>query len=122
MYETTVAEGVRLLDTHEPGWESQVDLASLDMFSPHYCMLGQVFGSFGVGVSALGIEWGDTAETGFIISDGVPEMFRRDAYDRLGETWREIVMERRQMFLDELADITQELVAEEEGQRVLVTV
>jgi hypothetical protein len=53
---TAIGRSVRLLDRHLPGWEWEVDLATLEMRTPYRCVLGQLFGSYTHGKRALGIE------------------------------------------------------------------
>lgn len=50
-----VARGAALLDTREPGWERRVDPARLHMADGYYCILGQLFGDYNVGIHAIGI-------------------------------------------------------------------
>lgn len=38
-----VWRGAQLLDQRRPGWHRQVNLVMLDMSSPYWCVLGQVY-------------------------------------------------------------------------------
>lgn len=53
--EQRVSNGVALLDEHKPGWRDLVNVYTLDMESTESCILGQVFGEYIKGASALGI-------------------------------------------------------------------
>lgn len=44
-----VTRGAKLLDRIKPGWHTKLDLTTLNMDSPIYCILGLVFGSFETG-------------------------------------------------------------------------
>ena len=48
-----VAKGASLLDRKMPGWERQVDLASLEIASCCRCMLGQLYEQFELGDERL---------------------------------------------------------------------
>lgn len=53
-----VKKGIALLDSKVEGWRERIDVSKLDMASGDSCIVGQVFGSYGVGLDALGIESG----------------------------------------------------------------
>lgn len=42
VYETRAAEGAALLDRAVPGWESRIDLETLDISCPRNCIIGQL--------------------------------------------------------------------------------
>lgn len=46
--ESRVAAGVKVLDQHEPGWEKLIDLERLNIDSMERCVIGQLYGDFGV--------------------------------------------------------------------------
>ena len=48
-----VAAGAAVLDAHRPGWRAQVDVSILDMEDDTFCVLGQLYGTYGLGVVAL---------------------------------------------------------------------
>lgn len=50
---SNVARGVELLDSRFANWRKVIDLDKLDMLSLDNCVLGQLFGSYSNGVSAL---------------------------------------------------------------------
>jgi len=53
-YEAEVERGIALLDEHAPAdWIGNVDIERLDMGSGRNCILGQVFGNYSWGLSAL---------------------------------------------------------------------
>lgn len=43
-----VAAGVKVLDQYIPGWEDQIDLERLNVGHMERCVIGQLFGDFGV--------------------------------------------------------------------------
>ena len=47
--------GARFLDRHLQGWADVIDIDALDLTSARTCVLGQLFGSFRAGVTALNI-------------------------------------------------------------------
>jgi hypothetical protein len=56
--EARVARGVALLDEKRPGWRAEVNSDILDMASDTACVLGQLYGRYISGCSALGITAG----------------------------------------------------------------
>jgi len=48
-----VAKGALLLDEKKPGWERLIYPDVLDMRNGCYCVLGQIYGDFLIGVSNL---------------------------------------------------------------------
>jgi hypothetical protein len=61
MYRNLMAEraavGAALLDAEVPGWAKRIELEELDLGSPHRCVLGQLYGSYARGLSAVGLGW-----------------------------------------------------------------
>src|SRR5258708_7417760 len=53
MFEERIARGIALLDKYRPEWRSLISLERLDMYSVEDCVLGQVYGNFGIGLDAL---------------------------------------------------------------------
>lgn len=51
-----VARGAALLDGVTPGWWSRIDPVELEIASCTECVLGQVFGNYSLGITALGME------------------------------------------------------------------
>lgn len=41
-----VARGVALLDQKRPGWEQEIDLDTLDISKPCFCVVGQMYKSY----------------------------------------------------------------------------
>lgn len=64
-YAAKVAAGIKLLDEREPGWRSKVEADDLNLGSCDVCVLGQVFGSYDLGLSDLGIDTVDAKAYGF---------------------------------------------------------
>lgn len=52
-YEIRVNKGANLLDEHVPGWADKVDLETFLITSVDRCIIGQVFGDWGTGLSEL---------------------------------------------------------------------
>ncbi len=45
-YPKSIPEAAALLDKIKPDWRLRIDVKTLDMKSPHWCILGQVFGNY----------------------------------------------------------------------------
>lgn len=52
---TRVERGADLLDHEWTGWETEVSLEDLNMVLHDRCVLGQLYGTYGVGLCELGI-------------------------------------------------------------------
>jgi hypothetical protein len=71
MYRNVMAErvavGAALLDAELPGWAERIELGLLDLGSPRCCVLGQLYGTYSVGLAEVGFGWlGDhSREYGF---------------------------------------------------------
>jgi hypothetical protein len=98
-----VAAGAAWLDANRPGWWQRINLATLDLGDPCRCVLGQDFGGFGKGVSAVGgdlARWMKTcANLGFYSSRDaagtyVPTEIERE-YAALTAAWRTLITARR---------------------------
>lgn len=75
-----VARGATLLDEKRPGWAGQVSKDRLAMVSCTKCVLGQIYGDFGLGLSALDL-WGRSVGFGFSALDP-------SDYISLADLWR----------------------------------
>lgn len=51
--EKRVAAGAAVLDKMHPGWEQKINTGTLDIVSPVHCVLGQLYGRFGLGIEEL---------------------------------------------------------------------
>jgi hypothetical protein len=50
-----VQAGTQLLDAKVPGWAERIMLSRLDMYTNDACLLGQLYGHFNAGCSALNL-------------------------------------------------------------------
>jgi hypothetical protein len=115
-----VHRGAALLDEKFPGWESSVNVSTLNLESSCNCVLGQKFGDFVVGSQKIGFtDYAGTAPLpdygreqleshGFLatvhrfellpgyvrISDKELERIEAE-YVALTEAWRELIVDRR---------------------------
>lgn len=83
------ARGARFLDERAPGWESQINLDTLNIARSDNCALGQVYGSYGVGVQATGTA-ARVHDLGFMTAGSIDEEYRL-----LTEAWKKEVQDRR---------------------------
>ena len=92
-----VAAGAALLDQRRPGWHQQVDLGRLDLEDWRTDVLGQLYGTFGVGVHKLtpGLSEAEvdawTVAHGFDVDDTDLGLSAgpRAAYQTLTDAWRD---------------------------------
>lgn len=86
-----VTKGAALLDQHfgDKEWRKRIDLENLDMGSPYWCILGQLFQSYGAGLQALKY-W---TEPQFTQNNGFNAPFmhagKHYGYDSLRSAWIE---------------------------------
>jgi hypothetical protein len=92
--------GVMLLDKEIHGWykddgPSPINLGTLKLDSVKDCILGQLYGTFPVGMAALGISYHAAEHLGFM----VPEQVNVVSYDRIYEAytreWTDVITSRR---------------------------
>lgn len=92
-----VAAGVKLLDELCPGWELHIVLPKLHLASPLYCVLGQLFGTYGGGRDYLeanppegydldGVSWG--SRFGFLLL-----AHEASKYPYLTRAWKKAIRE-----------------------------
>ena len=101
MYGPAVANGIKYLDEHCPGWWEKIDTEKLDMDRPEDCICGQLgIGKVGVGTQDLGM----SGEHGFFANDNyfkpIMEYHDIDQDDSLNEivlksVWVERINRRR---------------------------
>jgi hypothetical protein len=92
-----VQAGMAFLDQHEPGWTASIDLDQLDMSRCDRCVLGQVYGDYGTGLTEcdrLSVEpYFSTIAHGF--STGVDDDDSLYEYEDLTTAWRTAISARR---------------------------
>jgi hypothetical protein len=101
---TRAAAGAALLDQRRPGWQQQVDPGRLDLEDWRTDVLGQLYGTFGVGVHKLtpGLSEAEvdawTVAHGFDVDDTDLGLSAgpRAAYQTLTGAWRDELARRRQ--------------------------
>jgi len=91
-----VQNGAALLDRTSPDWYAHVNVASLDMYNGFACVLGQLYGHYCDGETALAIDDDESVEYGFY-----PGSFNVNAIDaakqeckRLTILWSNEIQER----------------------------
>jgi len=84
----TATRGAQLLDKRVPGWAQRINLPALDMNSCNDCVLGQLYGDYGVGVDELGLT--QPALIGFDLGAGNCD------YPALDAAWTTEIMARRE--------------------------
>ena len=73
----SVELGAALLDQEKPDWFNLVDMKKFNINRPTDCILGQIYGSYSIGIDAIGLKIGREAfNHGFI-------NFYYDKYGRL---------------------------------------
>jgi hypothetical protein len=99
-----VVKGIELLNrTLDRDWIWRVDLDRLDMNHVGLCVLGQLYGRFGIGMKALfgdDFQWGTGDEYGFATSEeDLP-------YEALTKEWRVMItMERYNLVDSQLSEV-----------------
>lgn len=92
-----VLRGTLLLDKHLPGWASSIDLKTFAISDVRACVLGQLFGTYGLGLSSLVREIEvKVAPTEFAIEHGFthpcPSTSNwREEWDILNSVWFHVI-------------------------------
>jgi hypothetical protein len=95
-YAGRVREGVRLLDEQNPGWDSRIDLARLDMRQCGNCILGQLYGEYDQGLNKLCLMSASdvfVARYGFTVFPS--QVMLKYPFRRLTWAWTKLVGERQ---------------------------
>ena len=87
-----VEAGCMLLDEHYPGWENLIDLKRLKMNTLEDCILGQLFGDYTTGRSALQLQHGTGPHFGLDLVGGPTT---NHYFEILDELWIDTIQERR---------------------------
>jgi hypothetical protein len=84
-----IARGAALLDASVPGWDTEIDLAWLNLEDHADCILGQVFDSSTFAVELLRLD--DPAYYGFDLASDEDET----AWPALSDRWHALILARR---------------------------
>lgn len=94
--EQRVAAGVTLLDERNPGWYAKIDLTKLNLQDGSYCILGQLYRVYELGLIILndvnGIKYGFTASYR-LDDDG--QLNLNDEWLELDAAWRTAIITKR---------------------------
>lgn len=87
--QTAAANGAALLDAEVPGWPGRIDTTTLHMGMTCSCILGQLFGDYCHGKTALrdkrpGLT---VVQHGFDIGPGISMDEQADTYSHLRDAW-----------------------------------
>jgi hypothetical protein len=89
-----VARGAALLDEKEPGWAARIDLGAFDIGWQCRCVLGQLYGNYCTGVSAV-LPFGLTAEHGFVWEADDLGAEEDSEIAALNDEWRHLIEARQ---------------------------
>lgn len=82
-----VQRGMDFLDKECPGWEEVMDPKILDISCGQNCVIGQIFGDYGVGIQTLDINAENAPGLGF-------ESTRKVTYKNLNICWKKQIKNR----------------------------
>lgn len=82
-----VQHGTEFLNENLPGWYQRINLDSLGILDEKKCILGQLFGSYGEGRDALGLNLSDAIAYGFSF------MAQSDTVEKRNQEWRKSIRE-----------------------------
>ena len=89
-YIARASDGADLLDVHGPdGWRDKIDLSALDMKDVRFCVLGQVYGTYYIGLNDLNLNDDATPDYGFNLP--FPALIREEEWRMLTEAWRQVL-------------------------------
>lgn len=90
-----VRKGADVLDDINPGWFNEVNVKELEMASCERCILGQIFESYGCGMSNITSEGLDPHVMGFDVC-GDSMSLRCNSYGILADFWIEEIEDRKE--------------------------
>lgn len=76
--------GVAFLNVVKPNWLKKIKLDKLDLHHPNVCVIGEVTGNYGEGISKMGIDDEQAEVLGFYSSD-------EEEYPTLTKTWKKVL-------------------------------
>ena len=89
MFEEQIKRGVQVLNEKKPGWAYSINIESLNIITPAYCVLGQVYGGYSDGLAELRIHYVDAGNYGFTLTT-LPSDAAED-WDTLTQEWKETI-------------------------------
>lgn len=90
-----VRRGELVLDEREDGWDLRIDRSNFEIVHCERCVLGQLYGAYGVGVHHLNLS---ERNFGFHVPDDLPN--EDWVWDKLQEIWEE-TLDRRAAKVEE---------------------
>jgi hypothetical protein len=88
-----VLAGAAFLDEEHPGWHTRIDADRLDMRNFENDVIGQLYGSYPMGLDELGLSDEQAWMFGFDVLPSDPSWSR--AYRELDDEWRRVISERQ---------------------------
>src|SRR5882762_2911653 len=89
MFEEQIKSGVQVLNKKRPGWAQRIEIESLNIISPAYCIIGQVYGSYSDGLEVLRIHHMDAENYGFALNKSPYEY--HEEWETLTQEWKETI-------------------------------
>jgi len=86
--ENRVKNGVEWLNSVMPFWYREIDLCSLDIEKPDFCVIGQVFGSY-IDIYRQGLNGTQIANMGFTVY----YFYEEEKYEDLQDEWIKVISE-----------------------------
>jgi hypothetical protein len=81
MFEKEIEKGAALLDIKNPGWRKKINLNNLNMVKVSYCILGQLYENYFIGLERIGIN----NETGY----NYGYSSNKSNFDKLTQEWKD---------------------------------
>ena len=80
--------GTGFLDARVPGWRDKINLKKLDLSSPQFCVLGEIYGYYSTGIDSLFSEGGNPCDYGFELPEKRGAEKASTVYRRMTAEWR----------------------------------
>ncbi len=81
--------GIKLLDESVPDWRVKIDVTKLDMIDKNWCVLGQVYGTFDLGLRTLNLS---AVELGFDAKSFISQQDANEKVKKLTIKWKEALI------------------------------
>lgn len=99
--EQRVQNGVNFLNLINSGWYTKINLDSLNQQLTKYCVLGQLYGSFGIAKEKFKFDQEWYSYHGFTVSNLLDEEYHYIEYEKLTEEWKSQIKSLKGVHLSE---------------------
>lgn len=93
-----VEKGAAYLDVKRPGWHEEINTATLEMDSPHNCILGQLYEDYSYGIHRIRLHSvSKAAKHGFVLTywQNLTDKSTKRNNEKLKAEWINVIQSRK---------------------------